>query len=135
MTIQEIYDTRPVETVEYEIIDLQQQSEKDMWGRETGKVAIQSLLEVRKAILNEMFVLDEHHLQLIKDFNESIKQQMIEMRHRTIALFESVAKEELPGTLEVEGKCFLGYDYPTLHPIQDERAKKMWNILNGTIDE
>ena len=74
MTIQEIYDTRPVETVEYEIIDLQQQSEKDMWGRETGKVAIQSLLEVRKAILNEMFVLDEHHLQLIKDFNESIKQ-------------------------------------------------------------
>ena len=135
MTIQEIYDTRPVETVEYEIIDLQQQSEKDMWGRETGKVAIQSLLEVRKAILNEMFVLDEHHLQLIKDFNESIKQQMIEMRHRTIALFESVAKEELPGTLEVEGKCFLGYDYPTLHPIQDERAKKMWNILNGTIDD
>ena len=135
MTIQEIYDTRPVETVEYEILDLQRQSEKDLWGRETGKVAIKSLLEVRKAILNEMFVLDEHYLQLINDFNEAIKQQMIEMRRRTIALYESVAKVGLPGTLEVEGKCFLGYDYPALHPIQDERAKKMWNILNGTIDD
>lgn len=135
MTIQEIYETRPVETVEYEILDLQQQSEKDLWRRETGKVAIKSLLEVRKTILNEMFILDEHHLQLINDFNEAIKQQMIEMRRRTITLYESVAKAELPGTLEVEGKCFLGYDYPPLHPIQDERAKKMWNILNGTIDD
>jgi hypothetical protein len=64
-----------------------------------------------------------------------MKQQMIEMRRRTIALYESVAKAELPGTIEVEGKCHFGYDYPPLHPIQDERVKRMWDILNGTIDD
>jgi len=98
-------------------------------------VAIQSLLKIRKAILNNMFVLDKHYLQLINDFNEAMKQQMIEMRKRTIALYESVAEANLPGTIEVDGRCFLGYDYPPLHPIQDNRAKRMWDILNGTIDD
>ena len=135
MTIQEIYDTQPVKKVEYEILDIQFQSEKGMWGQETGKVAIQSLLKIRKAIINNMFVLDKQYLQLINDFNEAMKQQMIEMRKHTIALYESVSKAELPGTIEVEGKCFLGYDYPLLHPIQDNRAKRMWDILNGTIDD
>ena len=135
MTIQEIYNARPVMEIEYEILDIQFQSEKGIWGWETGKVAIQSLLKIRKTILNNMFVLDKHYLQLINDFNEAMKQQMIEMRKRTIALYESVAEANLPGTIEVEGRCFLGYDYPPLHPIQNERAKRMWDILNGTIDD
>jgi hypothetical protein len=135
MTIQEIYDTQPVKKVEYEILGIQFQSEKGMWSWETGKVAIQSLLKIRKTIMNDMFVLDKHYLQLISDFNEAMKQQMIEMRKRTIALYESVAEANLPGTIEVEGKCFLCYDYPPLHPIQDDRAKQMWDILNGTIDD
>ena len=135
MTIQAIYDTRLVRKVEYEILDLQRPSEKGIWGVDVGKRAIQSLLSVRKSILNGMFVMDEHYLQLLSDFNDAMKQQMIEMRKRTIALYESVDKAELPGTIGVEGKCFLGYDYPPLHPIQDERAKRMWDILNGTIDD
>ena len=101
MTIQEIYDSQPVRKVEYEILDIQFQSEKGIWGWETGKVAIQSLLKIRKAILNEMFELDKHYLQLINDFNEAIKQQMIEMRKRTIALYESVAEAKLPGTIDM----------------------------------
>ena len=135
MTIQEIYNSQPVRKVEYMILDCQRQSEKGMWGMETGRVAIQNLLGIRKTILNEMFVMDDNYLQLLSDFNEAMMQQMIEMRHRTIALYESVAKAGLPGTIEVEGRCFLGYDYPPLHPIQDNRAKRMWDILNGTIDD
>ncbi len=135
MTIQEIYNSQPVRKVEYMILDCQRQSEKGMWGMETGRVAIQSLLSIRKTILNEMFVMDDYYLHLLSGFNEAMKQQMIEMRQRTIALYESVAKAGLPGAIEVEGKCFFGYDYPPLHPIQDERAKRMWDILNGTIDD
>lgn len=135
MTIQEIYNSKPARKVEYMILDCQRQSEKGMWGMETGRVAIQNLLGIRKTILNEMFVMDDNYLQLLSDFNEAMMQQMIEMRHRTIALYESVAKAGLPGTIEVEGKCYFGYDYPPLHPIQDERAKRMWDILNGTIDD
>jgi hypothetical protein len=135
MTIQEIYNSQPVRKVEYMILDCQRQSEKGMWGMETGRVAIQNLLSIRKIILNEMFVMDDNYLQLLSDFNEAMKQQMIEMRKRTITLYESVAKAELPGTIEVEGKCYFGYDYPPLHPIQDKRVKRMWDILNGTIDD
>jgi hypothetical protein len=59
---------------------------------------------------------------------------MIEVRQRTINLYESVVKANLPGSVEVTGKCYLGFNYPKLHPIQDERVKKMWNILNGCED-
>ena len=135
MTIQEIYNTEPVRKVEHEILDIQFQSEKGRWGWETGKIAIQRLLKIRKAILDEMFVMDEQYLQLLSDFNEAMMQQMIEMRKRTIALYESVAKTGLSGIIEVEGKCFFSHDYPSLHPIQDERAKRMWDILNGIIDD
>ena len=135
MTIQEIYNSQPIRKVEYMSLDCQRQSEKGLWGMETGRVAIQNLLSIRKTILNEMFVMDDYYLQLLKDFNEAMKQQMIEMRKRTITLYESVAKAELPGTIEVEGRCFFNYDYPPLHPIQDKRAKRMWDILNGIIDD
>ena len=87
MTIQEIYNSQPVRKVEYMILDCQRQSEKGMWGMETGRVAIQNLLGIRKTILNEMFVMDDYYLQLLSDFNEAMKQQMIEMRRRTIALY------------------------------------------------
>jgi hypothetical protein len=41
MTIQEIHYTRPVETEEYEIFDLQQQIKKDMCRKNRKKTAIQ----------------------------------------------------------------------------------------------
>lgn len=135
MTIQEIYDSWPLKRLEYSILDLQRQKEKGMWGRETGVVAIRELLEQRKCLLDDMFVMDEHYKQLLYDFNEAIKQQMIEVRKRTINLYESVSKAGLSGTLEVIGKCYLGFNYPKLHPIQDERAHKMWMILNGCDDD
>lgn len=134
MTIQEVYNTQLVRDVEYQIIQSQWQGEKGFWGGETKRAVVRNLLHIRKRIMDEMFEMDEHYLQLLSDFNEAIKQQMIEMRKRTIALYESVAKAGLPGTIEVEGKCFLGYDYPPLHPIQDRRAKQMWEILNGARD-
>lgn len=135
MTIQEIYDSWPLRRLEYSILDLQRKKDKGLWGRETGVVAIRELLEHRKNLLDGMFVMDAHYKQLLYDFNEAIKEQMIEVRKRTIKLFESVSKSGLPGTMEVIGKCYLGFNYPKLHPIQDERAHKMWKILNGSDDD
>ena len=112
MTIQEIYDSWAVKRIEYAILDLHRQSEKGIWGHETARVAIHELLEQRKYILDDM----------------------LEVRQRTINLYESVTRANLPGSVEVTGKCYLGFNYPKLHPIQDERAKKMWNLLNGCED-
>ena len=36
--------------------------------------------------------------------------------------------------VETIGKFFMSYKYPENHPIQTSRAKKIWAILNGSID-
>lgn len=35
----------------------------------------------------------------------------------------------------VKGICFLGYEYSKIHPVQAVRSKKMWAMLNGTMDD
>ena len=82
-----------------------------------------------------MFVLDEQNKQLLAEFNEAMKQQLIEMRKRAIDLYNSVYKPDMGGTVEVEGKCFMGYEYSKIHPVQSMRAKKMWAVLNGSLDD
>ena len=39
------------------------------------------------------------------------------------------------GRIEVVGKCFMGYEYSNIHPVQSMRAKKMWAVLNGSLDD
>ncbi|MEE3417074.1 MAG: hypothetical protein VZR53_17145, partial [Prevotella sp.] len=85
-------------------------------------------------LLNSMFVLDETNKQLLAEFNEALRIQVLETRKRVVTLFNSVSESGLSGDFEVTGKCFLGYEYSKIHPVQTIRAKKMWAILNGSID-
>ena len=82
-----------------------------------------------------MFVMDEHSKQLLADFNEAMKYQMVEMRKRAIDLYNNVYKLDMVGQIEVVGKCFMGYEYSKIHPVQTMRAKKMWAVLNGSLDD
>ena len=132
MTVQEIFNTTAVREVE---VDVYYELENTKRHRYEGKETICRLLKIRKRILDSMFVLDENYKLLLADFNEAMKQQLIDMRKRTIALYESVCKSGISGSVEVKGKCFLGYGYSKIHPVQTMRAKKIWGILNGTIDD
>ena len=82
-----------------------------------------------------MFVLDEQNKQLLAEFNEAMKQQLIEMRKRTIDLYNKVYKPDMNGRINVIGKCFMGYEYSKIHPVQSMRAKKMWAVLNASLDD
>ena len=135
MTVQEIFNSTAVRSVEEQILDLYHETERKHWCNDENKKAIKSLLEVRRRILNSMFVLDEQNKQLLAEFNEAMKQQLIEMRKRAIDLYNSVYKPDMGGTVEVEGKCFMGYEYSKIHPVQSMRAKKMWAVLNGSLDD
>ena len=135
MTVQEIFNSTAVRSVEEQILDLYHETERKHWCNDENKKAIKSLLEVRRRILNSMFVLDEQNKQLLAEFNEAMKQQLIEMRKRAIDLYNSVYKLDMGGTVEVEGKCFMGYEYSKIHPVQSMRAKKMWAVLNGSLDD
>ena len=135
MTVQEIFNSTAVRSIELQILSLYHETERHCWHDGENKKAITSLLEVRKRILNSMFVLDEQNKQLLAEFNEAMKQQLIEMRKRAINLYNKVYQPDMDGRIEVEGKCFMGYEYSKIHPVQTIRAKKMWAILNATLDD
>ena len=134
MTVQEIFNTKAVQEIETEILTLQYETEKRKLFRDYEGVAIERLLGVRRNILNEYFIMDENYKQLLYEFNEALKLQLIDMRNRTIKLFESVKDHDVKNNMVVKGKCFLGYGYPKIHPVQTVRARKIWAMLNGTID-
>ena len=88
MTVQEFFDTTAVRSVEEQILSLYHETERNHWYNDENKKAIRSLLEVRKQVLNSMFVMDEHNKQLLAEFNEAMKQQMVEMRKQAIGWFD-----------------------------------------------
>ena len=133
MTVQEIFETTAVRDIEIEILNLQYANERNRYdGPES--FAIEHLLGIRCHLLNSMFVLDKNYKQLLAEFNEALSLQMIEMRKRAISLYQVVSESGQTGDSEIVGKCFLGYEYSKIHPVQTMRAKKMWAVLNGSID-
>ena len=135
MTVQEIFNTITVRSIEEQILSLYHETERNHWYNDENKKAIRSLLDVRKQVLDSLFVMDEHSKQLLAEFNEAMKQQMVEMRKRVIDLYNNVYKSDMVGHIEVVGKCFMGYEYSKIHPVQTMRAKKMWAVLNGSLDD
>ena len=99
MTVQEIFNTKAVQEIETEILTLQYETEKRKLFRDYEGVAIERLLGVRRNILNEYFVMDENYKQLLYEFNEALKLQLIDMRNRTIKLFESVKDNDVKNNI------------------------------------
>jgi hypothetical protein len=135
MKVQEIFNSTAVRSIEEQIISLYQETERNHWYNDENKKAIRCFLELRKQILDSMFVLDEKNKKLLAEFNEAMKQQLIEMRKRAIDLYNKVYMPDMNGRIEVVGKCFMGYEYSNIHPVQSMRAKKMWAVLNGSLDD
>lgn len=42
---------------------------------------------------------------------------------------EYLHRDDYLGEFDMKGKLFLGYEYPSLHPIQTEIAKQLWDAL------
>ncbi len=133
--VQEIFNSTAIKDIEYEILLMQHEIEKRHFEYEAGEEIIKCLLGTRKHLLNKMFVMDEQSKQLLSDFNEALKAQMIEMRKRAIALYTSLVNSGLFPSFILNGKCFMGYNYSKIHPVQTMRAKKMWAVLNGSLTD
>ena len=133
--VQEIFNSTAIKDIENEILLMQHEIEKRHFEYEAGEEIIKCLLGTRKHLLNKMFVMDEQSKQLLSDFNEALKVQMIEMRKRAIALYTSFVNSGLFPSFILNGKCFMGYNYSKIHPVQTMRAKKMWAVLNGSLTD
>ncbi len=102
---------------------------------EEYKTAISQLFELRKEYLDRVFEMDDKNKQLLYDFNEALRKKLIEMRKRVIETYEGVAMSNRNADVHAVGRCFLGYKYPDLHPIQNSpRTVQIWELLNGSID-
>ena len=88
MTVQEIFNTKAVQEIETEILNLQYETEKRRLFRDSEGFAIKSLLGIRRNILHDYFVMDENYKLLLSEFNEALKLQLIDMRNRTIKFYE-----------------------------------------------
>ena len=133
MTVKEIFDHPAIKAVEMEILDTIRDEERCRKG-EDAKLAVQHLLSVRKRILNGMFEWTDEYYSLLSEFNKALVEAQCEMRERLFRLSESVKETGLEN-LEFQGKVFMNYKYSEIHPVQTNRARKMWNVLNGSYDE
>ena len=131
--VQEIFNSTAIKDIEYEILLMQHEVEKRHFEYEAGEEVIKCLLGTRKSLLNKMFVMDEESKNLLSDFNEALKAQMIEMRKRALSIYASNVNSGLLSSFTLKGRCFMGYEYSKIHPVQTMRAKKMWAVLNGSL--
>ena len=136
MTVKEIFDHPAVKAVEMEILDTISDEERCRSCRngEDTRLAVQHLLSVRKRILNGMFEWADEYYSLLSEFNNVLVEAQCEMRERLFRLSENVKETSLEN-LEFQGKVFMSYKYSEIHPVQSIRAKKIWNVLNGSYDE
>ena len=86
MTVQEIFNSTAVRSVEEQILDLYHETERKHWCNDENKKAIKSLLEVRRRILNSMFVLDEQNKTIgrVQRSDETTADRNAETSHRFI---------------------------------------------------
>ena len=133
MTAKEIFEHPAVKAVEIEILDILRDEKRYREGKD-AKLAVQHLLSVRKRIINGMFEWTDEYFSLLSEFNNALVHAQCEMRERLSRLSESINETGLEN-LEFQGKVFLSYKYSAIHPVQSIRAKKMWNVLNGSYDK
>ena len=110
--VSEIFESPEIKAIEIEILNLYYEINRRWEANERNKFAITRLLKIRKKLLDSKFVMDDYSKQLLSEFNEAMKQQLIIMRSRTEELYHRMEDLEYPSYMGVTGKCFLGYSYP-----------------------
>ncbi len=135
MSTEEIYNHPTVKDFEEEILTLYGDSECVVQSEDCDK-AIAYLLGCRKESLDRLFKMDDNYKQLLHEFNDCLRNQLMDMREKVILVYNSV-RTSLPDDYSVEavGKCFLSYQFPEIHPAYSERYNRIWELLNGTISK
>ncbi len=135
---QDILNAPSIVLLEDKIIDIYHRMEANdyTYKYKEHKGAMISLLELRRELLNSSFRMNDEYKALLSEFNDAMRRQLIEMRKRVIEGYKVVAANNKEADVHAIGKCFLGYEYPTLHPIQHSKHTEIiWSLLNGSIDD
>lgn len=132
-SVRTIFSLPQIVNIERQILDLYRKTIHSREDRILEK-RIRQLLMERKEMLDKKFVMDVGYQQLLSEFNDALRQQLITMHEKILKTYHALRSTNISGDLSVLGKCFLGYDYSKIHPVQTIRCKKIWYILNGSLD-
>ena len=98
---------------------------------------IETFIFNRRMLLNQLFKPTAENYQLLKEFNETLKEVVIKNYQQSKELYYNTKKmlADCGSSLQFEGvecKIFLGKDrqYSKSNPIQGEESEKIWEILN-----
>lgn len=89
------------------------------------------LLDWRKSLLNKKALA--HQEDILPDiiaFNDALRGALKEMYDRALNIWETVKDNTTFGDeIALTAKCFLGYKYPELHPVQGEDRQELWDAI------
>ena len=125
--IQEIFNYPIVKRIEQIIIGARWYYSR-VYGMKIGCDAIRNLLNIRQCLLNSLFVLDEHNIELLNGFNESLKKQVVDARKQCMTMLDAT-ESCFVYDCDIKGDILISRNYPKDHPVQSNRAKKIWEIL------
>ena len=98
---------------------------------------METLIFNRRMLLNQLFKPTAENYQLLKEFNETLKEVVIKNYQESRELYYNTKNmlEDSGSSLQFEGvecKIFLGKDrqYPKSNPFQGEESEMIWEILN-----
>ena len=89
------------------------------------------MLSLRKNMINRRALA--HQEDIMPDiiaFNDCLNNALHEMYDRAHLIWDSLKDNNAFGDkMVLTPKCFLGYDYPKLHPVQGNDRQELWNAL------
>ena len=127
MSIKEILQDYALQELEEQII----MSFEGAFSKFQDYTEERSLLRVRRNIINHyMLQRQEELLPDIIAFNDALREALRTMFDRAHAVYE--ANKDFGEDVTVEACCFLGNDYPALHPLQGENRQNLWSALQDS---
>lgn len=85
---------------------------------------------LRKDMINKRVLA--HQEEILPDiiaFNDALRDALKEIYDRTHSIWDNIKDNVWGDYVEVSAKCFLGYDYPELHPLQGEDREELWGAI------
>ena len=89
------------------------------------------LLDWRKSLINKKALAQQEDiLPDIIAFNDALRYALKEMYDRALRIWETVKDNNTFGDeITLTAKCFLGYKYPEINPIQREDRQELWDAI------
>lgn len=126
MDVVKIFEEPRVALIEKEIAFLHER----YCGRDEQENVVQYLLNIRHSLLRELNVYDEEMQTMLVSFNNRLQSAAITLYNKVKVLADEYAdRYGSSHEYEINGKLFLGFNYPEKHPLQTERAKSVWEAL------